>query len=386
MRKLCFIPIIQSHKWGGSEEYWYLVAKEALKEGHELLIVVEYTGKFHPKFKELKSSGAELLPLKIGEKPNFLDRVRQKIQRSLKSHPKVPKEYIELMETLKSFDADIVLINQGGTFNIMECPIYLWMLKNHDKPYSLFSHNYFEQKVYPYNYLQRIRKMLTYVERFYFISERNMQIAKRALAYDAFPQSEVLKNLCKFGLVEPLPLPDVEEVHFASVARLDCHNKGQDMMIQALANDRWKKRSWKLNVYGKGQDEQYLKDLAEYVGLKDRVVFHGFSADIQEVWKQNHLLLLSSSAEGTSQAIIEAMMCGRPVVATDVGDSGRMVQNNKTGFLAEAATVELFDRALEQAWQARGKWGELGKNANQFIRAYIDPEPGKTLLNKLLKS
>ena len=81
--------------------------------------------------------------------------------------------------------------------------------------------------------------------------------------------------------------------------------------------------------------------------------FHGHVSDVRGIWEQNHLLVLPSRYEGVHLSVVEAMWCVRPAVVTDVGHTDEPCLDNKTGFVAPAATVSSFGNALELAWERR---------------------------------
>ena len=94
----------------------------------------------------------------------------------------------------------------------------------------------------------------------------------------------------------------------------------------------------------------------------------GFSNNIEEVWREHHALVLPSRFEGNALAMIEAMLCGRMPIVTDVGRVTELVDDNRSGFIAPAATAELIDDALERAWQRRHEWQQMGAIAAADIR------------------
>jgi glycosyltransferase involved in cell wall biosynthesis len=161
-------------------------------------------------------------------------------------------------------------------------------------------------------------------------------------------------------------------------------HKGQDLLLSVLQASKWKEREWTLNVYGDGSDRAYLEALTAFYRLEDRVIFHGRVSNIRQVWEQNHVLLMPSHMEGMSLAIVEAMLCGRPVMATDVGGASEWIENGNSGWLAAAPTISLLDEAMERAWQDKLKWEGMGLQAHRKARDLYDPAVGKTLLDKLI--
>ena len=143
--------------------------------------------------------------------------------------------------------------------------------------------------------------------------------AQRQFACD-LAGSLVIPNPIRVGLESPLAMPNTGEfVRMASVARLEVIWKGQDVLLETLADAKWGKRAWQLSLYGEGPDAEYLRDCARFFGLQDRVFFEGYERDVTKIWSRHHIKILPSRGEGMSLAMLKAMMCGRPVVATSVG-------------------------------------------------------------------
>jgi glycosyltransferase involved in cell wall biosynthesis len=171
--------------------------------------------------------------------------------------------------------------------------------------------------------------------------------------------------------------------HMALVGNLMTVHKGQDILLSVLNEAKWKARNWRLNIYGDGPDRAYLEQLTRYYQLQDSVTFHGRIPDIRDLWTRNHLLVMPSHMEGMPLAIVEAMLCGRPCVATDVGGVKEWIKEGFSGYVAEAATLRSFDEALERAWADRERWETVGRNGRESALAKYDPDAGRTLLNEI---
>jgi glycosyltransferase involved in cell wall biosynthesis len=125
-------------------------------------------------------------------------------------------------------------------------------------------------------------------------------------------------------------------------------------------------------LYGDGENRSGLERWAQRLGLADRAVFEGHVADVEEIWSLNHVLVMPSRIEGLPLAVIEAMLCGRPVVATDVAGA-EVVEDGVTGFLPEAPTVGCVGNALERFWAGRDDAREIGATAAERIRQIVPP-------------
>ena len=84
---------------------------------------------------------------------------------------------------------------------------------------------------------------------------------------------------------------------------------------------------------GRGELETQLKEQVHRLGLDKRVHFLGLRQDIPRILALLDVFVLPSLSEGLSMAILEAMIAGKPVVATKVGGNPELVVEGETGFL-----------------------------------------------------
>jgi len=120
--------------------------------------------------------------------------------------------------------------------------------------------------------------------------------------------------------------------------------KRWDRLISAAAQLKEAGLNFLLRIIGDGPQRHSLEVFSEKLGLQDCVQFEGHVDDIASVLSNARFLVHTSDAEGCPNAVLEAMACGRAIVATDVGDISRLVDNNKSGFIVacsdQAALVE----------------------------------------------
>jgi glycosyltransferase involved in cell wall biosynthesis len=164
------------------------------------------------------------------------------------------------------------------------------------------------------------------------------------------------------------------EYRMALVGRLDPGAKGQDVLFEVLAMRKWRERALRVNLYGRGRCVETLRRYGQVLELSS-VTFCGHQDSIAKIWEENHLLVLPSREEGMPLALVEAMLCGRPALVTNVAGMPELVEDNRTGFIAEAPTVRCLDECMERAWQRRGDWHRLGRQAARTIREIIPPDP-----------
>ena len=117
-------------------------------------------------------------------------------------------------------------------------------------------------------------------------------------------------------------------------------------------------------VAGEGELMEATQELARSLGIADRTFFIGRCQNVGSVLSVSDVCVLSSSSEGFSNAILEYMAAGRPVVATDVGGAREAIVHGETGYLVPAGDHEQLAHhviaILSDAESARSL-GEAGR-------------------------
>jgi glycosyltransferase involved in cell wall biosynthesis len=95
-------------------------------------------------------------------------------------------------------------------------------------------------------------------------------------------------------------------------------------------------------LVGKGDRYNELTAVATELGIDGRVFFSNGKGNVADYLRRMSIACLSSESEGFSNAILEYMAMGLPVVATDVGGNGEAILHGETGFLVKERTAEAF--------------------------------------------
>jgi len=82
------------------------------------------------------------------------------------------------------------------------------------------------------------------------------------------------------------------------------------------------------------------------LGLSDYVIFTGFRTDIPELTAIFDIAILASFFEGLGRVLLEAMVLGKPVIATKVGGIVDVVDDGKTGILVQPGDVTTLAEAM----------------------------------------
>ncbi|MDQ1446581.1 MAG: hypothetical protein QOI20_3045 [Acidimicrobiaceae bacterium] len=144
------------------------------------------------------------------------------------------------------------------------------------------------------------------------------------------------------------------------VGRLAVSQKGQDLLVAAWPEVAARVPGARLVLVGDGPDRTSLEAAA--APLAPLVQFVGRQDDVVSWYQAADVVVQPSRYEGLSLTVLEAMACGRPVVAGDavgmgetIGDAGQVVPVGDVAALAEAVAVRLADprRAAQEGGAAR---------------------------------
>lgn len=140
--------------------------------------------------------------------------------------------------------------------------------------------------------------------------------------------------------------------------------KGQTYLLQSMSRLVRQIPTLICLVVGRGQLLSALQGEAAALGLTEHVRFLGYRTDVPELLGLMEAFVLPSLSEGLPLGLLEAQAAGRPVVASDVGGNGEVVQDGTTGYLVPAGRPEpLADRIaalLSNPAQAKAM-GERGR-------------------------
>ncbi|MDA2916155.1 glycosyltransferase [Nitrospinae bacterium AH_259_B05_G02_I21] len=153
-----------------------------------------------------------------------------------------------------------------------------------------------------------------------------------------------------------------DEPIVGSVGRLD-RVKGYDQLVEA--SDlvlRERPDAWFV-VAGDGQERGALEAQARRLGVAGRWRFLGWQERLEPLYHAFDISVLPSRNEGMGRAVVEALACGRPVVATAVGGVPSVVEDGVTGLLVPPEDPHALARAILQLLEdetARRRMGEAG--------------------------
>ena len=370
--RIAFFSTIGRHQWGGSEELWSRAARSLLERGHDVAFNTSKWGSMAAPLRKLIDAGA---------RPCFRGRIR--LGRTLREGlEKIQLVGLRFAGWLRNTKPDLVVISLSSH---MDDPLIASTCQRLGIPYALLL-----QAAGPNHWLgsravPKFREAYRHAWQVYFVSAENRETMESNLGID-LSGSPILDNPFT---VRPNVTPawPTSEPYWklAMVGRIHFASKSQDLVVRVLRQPKWRSRPLKVTFWGNDDGSlAQLRQLIELYSLDGKVTYGGFCNDIESVWADHHGLLLPSRVEGNALALIEAMLCGRVPIVTDVGRASELIDDNESGFIAPAATSALLDQVLERAWQRRHAWQAMGERAANTIRERHSLTPGEDFAERII--
>ena len=125
-------------------------------------------------------------------------------------------------------------------------------------------------------------------------------------------------------------------------------DKGHRLFLEAAIGVLREDPGLRILVIGDGPLRGELEHFVESQGIRDRVVFTGMRDDIPDLVRICTALIFPSYREGLSLALLEAMACGKAVIASDVGGNPEVIVSGESGFLFPSGDREALASYMKQ--------------------------------------
>ena len=186
-------------------------------------------------------------------------------------------------------------------------------------------------------------------------------VRRATLLHNAVPGPETIPERAEDGPVRLLFLGRLIKL------------KGIDVLLDALASEACRNRSWQLTIAGDGDLETYRAQ-AKALGLEERVRFTGWldQTGCRKELVQAHVLVQPSMFEGLPMSVLEAMANGLTIVATPVGSVGDAIADEETGLLVPPGDRTALAEALARVIDDVGLRRRLGQGARRRFERQFD--------------
>lgn len=304
------------------------------------------------------------------------------------------KAIIKLVSIIKKEKIDIIHTHLFGANlygriagKITGAPYIITTLHNPDyEPYFTF-HNRFS--------FERRRLLDKFTGKFFndsFIAVSDA-VKKSAEKYLGFKNIKVIYNSIDPDKFKPLTKEEKiiarekfgilgESVVLGSVARLD-FQKGHIFLFRALNDRRLRSLNIKLLLAGDGPLESLLKEEAERLKLRDRIIFLGKRKDVREMVGCCDIFILPSVYEGFGVSLLEAMALKIPCLASDVGGIKEIIANGKNGILVKPCSDSELSGAILNLIENPAKRSEIAEAGHKNVLEKFDSKHQIKLLEKI---
>ena len=356
--RIAFIAVNASAPWGGSEELWAQSALRMVEMGYSVGANVQGWQPSVPQIDELAQAGCEVEYRWYNKTPLHLLRF------------KLHKEET-YYRWLDRFKPDLAIISQASNIDGLG-----WMeaCTARNIPFAPIAEaaapNYWPAD----DEAERLSVAYAQSVACYFVSQANIDLTFKQIAAE-LSQAQVVRNPFKVAYDAAPPWPNRSKgLKLACVGRLEPFSKGQDLLFELLSREKWRDRSLQLTLFGNGTSKATLARLKTMWRL-EQITFGDYVDDVESIWADHHGLILPSRYEGLPLAVVEAMLCARPCIVTDVAGNTELIEDNIHGFVATAPHVDCLDEALERAWQQSARWQAIGQAAATQVRQLVGRDP-----------
>ncbi len=167
--------------------------------------------------------------------------------------------------------------------------------------------------------------------------------------------------------------PSEHKVNNSSNIRIICvarliKRKGQEILLRAISNLAKQDINYEVDLVGTGDDFDNLQKQTKELNIENKVLFSSYITrnKIIERYHKADIFVLPSYNEGMSNALLEAMACGLPVVVTDVGGTPELVKNGKNGYIFEKGNVNELQKILYEIYHNKNKLNDMGNESRQI--------------------
>jgi glycosyltransferase involved in cell wall biosynthesis len=374
MKRIGFISTQGFVRWAGSEELWSQTAKRMSELSYKVGVnVFSWKNEPHQITELSRTQNCEVYRRPI--RPPLWQFAINKLLNKQQSTWIDSYTY----NWLKQFQPDFIVISTGMSTEGRE-----WMQAcgRLNIPYVVIVH-LANEVLWPHSHtLTNLSDLYKKAKAIFFVSKSNLETTSKLLGMH-LENAKIAYNPFNVNPEHYIPFPKDNSIfRLACVARIGIEHKGQDILLEIMRQSKWKNRPITITLFGNGHHQETLEKLSKFWEL-DNIIFGGFAKDIEALWSTHHALVLPSRYEGLPLAVVEAMLCQRTCIVTDVGGNSELIEDDISGFIAPAATVPIFEQTLDRAWERRDEWKQIGEKASLRVREVIPADPVGNFVEQL---
>lgn len=225
----------------------------------------------------------------------------------------------------------------------------------------------------PYRLLKK-RYGYNFIRKYY--QRANAVVFQTNDAKAAYPENISKKGTVIFNPINnslPEPYHGERDKYVTTFCRIS-RQKNLPVLVEAFANFHKDFSDYRLKIIGEPQNDDdreslnETKALADKLGVTEYIDFMPFSSQVHNLIIHDAMYINSSDYEGMSNAMLEAMAIGMPVVCTDcpIGGANAVIQHNQNGILTQVGNAEEMCEAMKKIASDKAFANSLSHNAAQI--------------------
>lgn len=363
MKKICFI--IGQLRRGGAEQQLYKLVKSLDKNKFEPIVICLREGDYWGK--KIRDLDIELI--EIPRTKNFeIRRLLILIKILKKKKPDIIHTFLFSANSYGRIAGlitrvPIMIASERSIPDLGKDKSLLQILV--DKLLSIFSHGI----------ICNSKKAAMLLVHKYFYNKRKTHVVYNGIEINGLPSSA---NCLKEKNSQKI----VGSVGSCTIAK----NQKLFLEMTKIVIEKYKEKNIKFVLIGDGRLRNELENYTKKMGIEKWLVFTGERKDILNLLKSMDIFVMTSLYEGISNAIMEAMLMGLPVIATDVGGNSELVIEGTTGHLcplndAQALAEKVLFLLRNKIYSKR-----LGENGRSRIINNFNIKIMKTKIEEIYSS
>jgi colanic acid/amylovoran biosynthesis glycosyltransferase len=209
----------------------------------------------------------------------------------------------------------------------------------------------------------------------------------RRVKYEHWPKVEVVRCGVDESFLDgsqSTPLPEAPRL--VSVGRLS-EQKGQMLMVQALAQLKREGVDFHLTLVGDGEMREEIEGVIKSEGLTEHITITGWASgpEVRQHILDARAMILPSFAEGLPVVLMESLGLGRPALSTYVAGIPELIEPGKSGWLVPAGSIPaLVEGIREVLTTSTEELTRMGQHGRAAVHERHDSKTNAAILKALL--
>ncbi|MBK7845706.1 MAG: glycosyltransferase family 4 protein [Bdellovibrionales bacterium] len=181
----------------------------------------------------------------------------------------------------------------------------------------------------------------------YGVREEKIHVIRDGV--DPSPYEKIEKKKARQSLLNALKMESESDIFLIGNASALTHQKGTDTLLRAVKHLKEEGLLFHCVIAGDGALRNQLEEMAQELGVDDRVTFLGFIDYVPEFLSGLDLLVMPSNNEGLGSLLLEGLLAGCFVVATSVGGIPEIIRDSDLGLLSPKGDAQALARNIMRA-------------------------------------